>query len=138
MESSVDAALNSGKSLVSSSLVEVSKASSDEYALIQRRFIFAALIVSAFAVSITAFFFDFHTTSSLLVGALAGVLYLWLLARNVGKLGKDSKNLSKTQLLVPVVLVLAVSRLPQLDFLPAILGFLLYKPAIVFQVLFEF
>ena len=137
MESYVDAALNTEKSLGSFSFDEVSKASSGEYELIKRRFIYAALVVSAFAVTVTAFFFDLHTTSSLLVGSLSGVLYLWLLARNVGRLGKDSKNLSKTQLLVPVVLVLAVSKLPELDFLPAILGFLLYKPAIFIQVLME-
>jgi len=41
----------------------------------------------------------------------------------------------KAQLLVPVVLVLAAARLPVLDIVPALIGFLLYKPAILIQAL---
>jgi ATP synthase protein I len=36
-------------------------------------------------------------------------------------------------LLVPVVLVLGCSRIPQLEILPALIGFLLYKPALLLQ-----
>jgi ATP synthase protein I len=89
------------------------------------------------AVSITALVFSLHTAASLLVGALGGVLYLRLLARSVGKLGNGSKKVGKTQLLVPVVLVLAGARIPQLDLLPALLGFLLYKPALILQAFSE-
>ncbi|HJM80659.1 MAG TPA: ATP synthase, partial [Prochlorococcaceae cyanobacterium Fu_MAG_72] len=35
------------------------------------------------------------------------------------------------------LLVLVVSRLPQLELLPALLGFMLYKPAMILQVLFD-
>tara|TARA_B100001964_G_scaffold76493_1_gene86690 strand:- start:987 stop:1367 length:381 start_codon:yes stop_codon:yes gene_type:complete len=119
------------------SSTEVSTTSDDEYAQLQRRFILATLAVSVFAVSVTALVFDLHIASSLLVGAVCGVLYLRLLARSVGKLGKASKSVSKIQLLVPVLLVLAVSRLPELELLPALFGFLLYKPAMILQVLLE-
>jgi ATP synthase protein I len=37
------------------------------------------------------------------------------------------------QLLVPVVLVLASARIPQLQLVPALVGFLLYKPALLVQ-----
>ncbi len=111
--------------------------SSDEYVLLQQRIFRAALIVSAFAVSITALLFDLHVSISLLIGALSGILYLRLLARSIGKLGKSSKSVSKIQLVVPVVLVLAVSKLSQLELLPALLGFLLYKPSLIFQILLE-
>ncbi|WP_255347530.1 hypothetical protein [Synechococcus sp. GFB01] len=40
-------------------------------------------------------------------------------------------------MLVPVVLVLACSRLPQLSTLPALLGFLIYKPAVILQAVFD-
>jgi ATP synthase protein I len=53
----------------------------------------------------------------------------------VGKLGNGTKKVGKLQLLVPVVLVLAAARLPQLEILPALLGFLLYKPAVILQAL---
>jgi ATP synthase protein I len=97
----------------------------------------ATLIVSALAVMITALVFDPFIAGSVLVGALAGVLYLRLLARSVSKLGNGSKKVGKLQLLVPVVLVLAAARLPQLELLPAILGFLLYKPALILQAVLD-
>lgn len=116
-------------------LVAVSTASNgmDDYARLRQRLILATLILSAVAVGITELRFGLATAGSLLVGALAGVLYLRLLARSVERLGSGSKSVSKFQLLVPVVLVLAAARLPQLQMLPALIGFLLYKPAILLQ-----
>lgn len=137
LETAVESSQNTELSMDPDSSTEVSKTSDDEYAQLQRRFILATLAVSAFAVSVTALVFDLHIASSLLVGAVCGVLYLRLLARSVGKLGKASKSVSKIQLLVPVLLVLAVSRLPELELLPALFGFLLYKPAMILQVLLE-
>ena len=108
--------------------------SSEEYVQLQQRIFRAAFFVTAFAVAITAIFFGFQASISLLVGAMSGVLYLRLLARSIGKLGTSTKSVSKIQLLVPVVLVLAVSKLSQLQLLPALLGFLLYKPSLIFQI----
>jgi len=132
VESGVEAAIRPD-----SALEPPSSGPLDDYAQLQRRLILATLIVSALAVSITALVFSLHTAASLLVGALGGVLYLRLLARSVGKLGNGSKKVGKTQLLVPVVLVLAGARIPQLDLLPALLGFLLYKPALILQAFSE-
>lgn len=73
-----------------------------------------------------------------MAGSFSGILYLRLLARSIGKLGKSSKTVGKVQLIIPVLLVLVVSRLPQLSLLPAILGFLLYKPSLIIQEMFEF
>ena len=137
LETAVESSQNTEPSMDPDSSAEVSTTSDDEYAQLQRRFILATLAVSVFAVSVTALVFDLHIASSLLVGAVCGVLYLRLLARSVGKLGKASKSVSKIQLLVPVLLVLAVSRLPELELLPALFGFLLYKPAMILQVLLE-
>ena len=96
-----------------------------------------AIILTAFAVVISAFFIGTQTAFSLLLGSFAGILYLRLLARGIGKLGKSSASVSKIQLIVPVLLVLVVSRFPQLELLPALLGFLLYKPSLIVQFLLE-
>ena len=117
--------------------VEVAKASSDEYVQLQQRIYRAALIVSVLAVTVSALFFELQVSISLLVGSLSGVFYLRLLARSIGKLGKNSNSVSKIQLIIPVFLVLAAAKLPQLDLLPALLGFLLYKPSLFFQFLLE-
>ncbi|MFQ6540125.1 hypothetical protein [Aphanothece stagnina] len=71
------------------------------------------------------------------MGACAGLLYLRLLSRSVMRLGGDRRSVGKSQLLVPILLVLAASRLPQLELLPALLGFLLYKPAVILQAVLD-
>lgn len=105
----------------------------DEYRRLQRRLLLSTLLVSVVAVPVAAYLFDRTTALSLSVGAVSGMLYLRLLARSVGRIGPDSKQVGKGQLLVPVVLVLGCSRIPQLEILPALIGFLLYKPALLLQ-----
>jgi ATP synthase protein I len=109
----------------------------EEYRRLQRRLLQATAWASAIAVPITALVWDPATAASLLVGSLAGLLYLRLLARSVSRLGVDSKSVGKVQLLVPITLVLAAARIPQLQILPALLGFLLYKPALILQAVFD-
>lgn len=100
---------------------------------LQRRLLLATSVAAAIAVPLTALVFGWTVALSLLIGSLAGLLYLRLLARSVARLGEASRSLSKVQLLVPVVLVLACSRIPHLQLVPALVGFLLYKPALIVQ-----
>ena len=104
---------------------------------LQRRMLLATGIVSVLTVTLTALLGGRTLAFSVLVGALAGLLYLRLLARSVNRLGGQARSVEKTQLLVPIVLVLAASRLPQLEILPAFLGFLLYKPAVILQAVLD-
>ena len=109
----------------------------DGYLRLQRRMLLATVCATALAVPLTALWFDRSTALSLLVGALAGLLYLRLLSRSVSRFGVDTRSMGKVQLLVPVVLVLAAARLPVLDILPALVGFLLYKPALIVQAVLD-
>jgi ATP synthase protein I len=109
----------------------------EDYRRLQRRLLLATAWASAIAVPITALVWDPATASSVLVGSLAGLLYLRLLSRSVSRLGVDSKAVGKVQLLVPITLVLAAARIPQLQMLPALLGFLLYKPALILQAVLD-
>ena len=108
---------------------------SDEYLELQFRVLRLTLLLTIFSVGIAGFFFGIHVSASLLFGALSGIFYFRLLARGIGRLGTSSKIVGKVQLLVPVLLVLVSSRFPQLDLIPALLGFLLYKPALIIQFL---
>jgi len=108
---------------------------SDEYLELQFRVFRTTLLLTIFSVGIAGFFLGIQVSASLLIGALSGIFYFRLLARGVGRLGTSSKIVGKVQLLVPVLLVLASSRFPQLDLIPALLGFLLYKPALIIQFL---
>lgn len=106
-----------------------------EFRRLQQRLYVATALVTVLAVAVTAVIFDFSTALNLLVGALAGLLYLRLLARSVSRLGPGERSVGKLQLLVPIVLVLAAARIPQLRILPCLIGFLLYKPALIAQAL---
>ena len=108
---------------------------SDEYLELQFRVLRLTLLLAIFSVGLAGFFYGIQASASLLIGALSGVFYFRLLARGVGRLGTSAKIVGKVQLLVPVILVLASSRFPQLDLIPALLGFLLYKPALIIQFL---
>ena len=114
---------------------KLSEVKSDEYLELQFQVFRLALLLTIFSVGIAGFFWGIQASASLLIGALSGIFYFRLLARGVGRLGTSSKIVGKVQLLVPVVLVLGASRFPQLDLIPALLGFLLYKPALIIQFL---
>lgn len=100
---------------------------------LRRRLLVSTLLASSAAVPACWLLFDLPAAMSLLVGSIGGLLYLVLLARSVSRLGGDKRSVGKIQLLVPVVLVLASARIPQLELVPALVGFLLYKPALLVQ-----
>jgi len=108
---------------------------SDEYLELQFRVLRLTLLLAIFSVGLAGFFWGIQASASLFIGALSGIFYFRLLARGVGRLGTSSKIVGKVQLLVPVLLVLGSSRFPQLELIPALLGFLLYKPALIIQFL---
>ena len=114
---------------------KLSGVKSDEYLELQFQVFRLTLLLTIFSVGIAGFFWGIQASASLLVGALSGIFYFRLLARGVGRLGTSSKIVGKVQLLVPVILVLASSRFPQLHLIPALIGFLLYKPALIIQFL---
>ena len=117
------------------SLDKVSGVNSDEYLELQFRVFRLTFLLTIISVGMAGFFLGTQTCLSLFVGALSGIFYFRLLARGIGKLGTTSRMVGKIQLLVPVLLVVAASKLPQLDLIPALLGFLLYKPALIIQFL---
>ena len=117
------------------SLDTLSGVKSDEYLELQFRVFRLTFLLTIFSVGIAGFFWGIQAGASLFIGALSGIFYFRLLARGVGRLGTSSKIVGKVQLLVPVLLVLVSSRFPQLDLIPALLGFLLYKPALIIQFL---
>jgi ATP synthase protein I len=84
-------------------------------------------------VALSWIFLSGSAAASLLLGACSGMLYLRLLARSVASLGKGSRSVGRFQLLVPVILVIAALRVPAIELLPALAGFVLYKPALLLQ-----
>ena len=110
---------------------------SAEYLLLQLRIFRINLVVTAFAAVVSILFVDLNAAISLLLGACSGIIYLRLLAKNIGSLGKSSSSVGKVQLIVPAALVLVVAKVPDLHLLPSLVGFLLYKPSLIIQFLLE-
>jgi len=104
----------------------------DEYTKLQLTIFGITFIVSILLASITGIFLGFTFGFSIFTGAIAGIFYLRLLAKSVGKLGKESSGVSKLQLLVPVCLFIFASKLGSLDIFPAMIGFFIYKPSLIF------
>ena len=137
MTKSENASLESDLYLDPPTQVSVSQACEEEYVQLQKRFLSLTAVLSTFAVVIAAIFFGFYSSISVLIGAVSGLLYLRLLAKSIGKLGKSSKSVGKIQIVVPVLLVVITSRFSSLELLPAMLGFLLYKPSLIIQTLLD-
>ena len=104
---------------------------SDEYLKLQLAIFGITFIVSILLASITGIILGFHFGFSIFIGSLAGIFYLRLLAKSVGKIGRESTGVSKLQLLVPVCLFIFASKLGSLDIFPAMIGFFIYKPSLI-------
>ena len=90
-------------------------------------FIFAILVATITGIIIG------HTFGfSVFIGAIAGIFYLRLLAKSIRKIGKESNRVSQLQLLVPICLFIFANKLGSLDIFPAMIGFFIYKPSLIF------
>ena len=104
----------------------------DEYTKLQITIFGITFIVAILVASITGIIIGYTFGFSVFVGAIAGIFYLRLLAKSIGKIGKESNGFSQLQLLVPVCLFLFASKLGSIDIFPAMIGFFIYKPSLIF------
>ena len=104
----------------------------DEYTRLQISIFGITFIFAILLASITGIIFGYIFGSSVFIGAIAGIFYLRLLAKSIGKIGKESNSVSQLQLLVPVCLFIFASKLGSLDIFPAMIGFFIYKPSLIF------
>ena len=104
----------------------------DEYTKLQLTIFGITFIIAIFIALITGIIIGFKFGFSVLVGSFAGIFYLRLLAKSIGKIGRESTGVSKLQLLVPVCLFIFASKLGSIDILPAMIGFFIYKPSLIF------
>ena len=105
---------------------------SDDFFSLQLAIFCLTFFLSIFASVVSCLMIDLTFGFSLFIGSIAGIFYLRLLAKSIGNLGKTSSGVSKVQLLLPICLFIFASKSELIEILPSIIGFFLYKPAILF------
>ena len=105
---------------------------SDDFFSLQLSLFCLTLILSIVLTFLSCIFISFSCGLSVFIGSIIGILYLRLLAKSIGNLGKTSSGISKVQLLLPVCLFIFASKNELIEILPSIIGFFLYKPAMFY------
>ena len=65
------------------------------------------------------------------IGAVTGIVYFKMLAKSVGKIGREKPKPSSARFAVFVGVMVASTQWQQLSVLPVFLGFLTYKAALI-------
>ena len=102
-----------------------------EYQQLKQELYLITLAITAVAFATVVYFYGLRIAGNYLLGAVTGVVYLRLLARDVDRLGTETMKLSLNRQALVIVLMLVAAKWNQLQILPVFLGFLTYKAALL-------
>ena len=112
----------------------------EEYYQLQQELLVTTIVVAVIIFVTVSLFYPLKTSLNYLIGAVASVVYLRMLGKDVEGLGTQKQGLSKNRLAVFVGLIVVATQWNQLEILPIFLGFLTYKATLiiyVFRILFQ-
>jgi ATP synthase protein I len=118
-----------------SSVTRSSEDSMGEYRQLKRELYLITLAITTVAFVTVALVYELRVAFNYLLGAVAGVVYLRLLAKDVDRIGNESTKLSPNRLALFVGLMLVAAKWHELQILPVFLGFLTYKAALLVYLL---
>ncbi|MEZ2279032.1 MAG: ATP synthase subunit I [Microcoleus sp.] len=113
---------------------ETGNSMQDFYRLQQELLVYTLAFTGIIFISVWIFY-SLNIALNYLLGAIAGVVYLKMLARDVERIGSQNQKISKTRLGLLIGLMIVAARLDQLQILPIFLGFLTYKISLMIYVL---
>lgn len=111
--------------------VQNSDAGLDEYNSLKLMLFAITIGLSGIIFSIAWAAWSLSTALNYLLGACVGVVYLRMLARGIDRLGKQGSRLGYSRFVLFIVLIVVAARAEPLHILPAFLGFMTYKAAIL-------
>ena len=129
------ASVGAETTLEESSVTRSSEDSMGEYRQLKRELYLITLAITTVAFVTVALVYELRVAFNYLLGAVAGVVYLRLLAKDVDRIGNESTKLSPNRLALFVGLMLVAAKWHELQILPVFLGFLTYKAALLVYLL---
>lgn len=102
-----------------------------EYYRLQQNLLICTLGFTTVIFCFTWGFYSLNVALNYLIGACTGVVYLRMLAKNVADLGRTKSKLGSGRLALVIGLILVATQWQQLQIVPAFLGFLTYKAALI-------
>jgi ATP synthase protein I len=122
-------------SITSQKVVETSSTSvsdgMEEYDRLKFKLLVLTLVSGAIIGSAVWFWYGWKIALSYAVGSLVGTIYFRMLTKSVDRLGGESNRLGLSRLGLFVLLIAIAAKSEYLEILPAFLGFMTYKVAVL-------
>ena len=102
-----------------------------DYYQLQRTLMLLSIVLAIIIFTCVWIFHSLLLALNYLLGALVGIVYLKILAKEVEKVGTSQQKLGKKGLILIAAMIIVASQWQKLYIVPVFLGFLTYKIAII-------
>ena len=115
-----------------------SETAMEDYYKLQQDLLQLTIAFSLVIFGFVWYFYSLNIALNYLLGACTGVVYLRMLARSVGKIGRTAPKSNSGRLAILIGVLVVATQWEQLAVLPVFLGFLTYKAALITFVLWTY
>ena len=102
-----------------------------DYYQLQRTLMLLSIVLTIIIFTCVWIFHSLLLALNYFLGALVGIVYLKILAKEVEKVGTSQQKLGKKGLILIAAMIIVASQWQKLYIVPVFLGFLTYKIAII-------